>query len=201
MGSFQLGADLADVSGLEIVVDVATASASLPAWWAFKNVGTCRQASLGMGSALSANAANCADWSNGAPAGGLAAYNIGSAGPNTARIIGGIAEALPLSQLVAGQEYFGFNISINNAKTVGTGSCAGCSVPACIILNSILCATPPVVGQPSRDTKVFGATNGTDSNFATWQGGGGVSVGGTTGCPQAVPTHNTTWSSVKSLYR
>jgi hypothetical protein len=201
MGSFELGADLGDVSGLEIVVDIATASPTLPAWWAFKNVGTCRQASLGMGSALSPNAANCADWSNGAPAGGLAAYNIGIPDPNTARIIGGIAEALPLSQLVAGQEYFGFSVAINNAKTVGTGACAGCSVPACIVLNSILCATPPVAGVPSRDTKVSGPTNGTDSNFCTWQGGAGVNTGRGTGCPSATPTHNTTWSSVKSLYR
>ena len=27
--------------------------------------------------------------------------------------------------------------SIDNLKTVGTGSCAGCSTPACIVLNSI----------------------------------------------------------------
>ena len=35
-------------SGVEIVVDVATAGATLPAWWAFKNAGTCRPSSLTM---------------------------------------------------------------------------------------------------------------------------------------------------------
>src|SRR5438874_5667832 len=49
--SFELGADLATVSGLEIVIDVATASAALPAWWQFKNTGACRQGSLGAGNA------------------------------------------------------------------------------------------------------------------------------------------------------
>ena len=32
-------------------------------------------------------------------------------------------------------------------------------------------------------------------NFVTWQGGGG------TNCPAATPTRNSTWGSVKSLYR
>jgi hypothetical protein len=202
IGSFELGADLTQVSGLEIVIDIATAGATLPAWWEFKNVGTCRSASLGMAGAIGTLGPNCIDWSQGAPAGGLAAYNIGTgAGANTARIIGGIAQGLPLSDLVAGQEYFAFNTSINHAKTVGTGSCAGCSLGACIVLNSIKAATPPTAGQPSRDVTISGPTNGTDSNFATWQGGGGISSGRGTGCPAATPTHKTTWQQVKTLYR
>jgi hypothetical protein len=202
VGSFELpAAGLAQVSGLEIVVDIATAGSTLPAWWQFKNVGTCRAASLGMTGAIGTLGPNCIDWSQGAPAGGLAAYTVGIAGPNTARIIGGIAQGLPLSDLSGGQEYFGYIVSINNAKTVGTGSCAGCNVAACIINNSIKCATPPVAGTPSRDITLVGATNATDSNFSTWQGGGGVSVGGKNGCPLAVPTHKTTWQQVKTLYR
>src|SRR6516162_330978 len=39
--SFVLDSPLADVSGNEIVVDIVATSASLPAWWAFKNAGTC----------------------------------------------------------------------------------------------------------------------------------------------------------------
>ncbi|MEY4374897.1 MAG: hypothetical protein RL760_1064, partial [Candidatus Eisenbacteria bacterium] len=39
------------------------------------------------------------------------------------------------------------------------------------------------------------------SNVVTWQGGAGVSstLGG--GCPAAVPTRNSSWTGVKSLYR
>jgi len=137
-GSFELGADLTQVSGIELVVDIATASAVLPAWWQFFNVGTCRAASLTMNATISPLAVNC----------------------------------------------------------------AGCSVPACIICNSTKVATPPVVGQPSRDVLLSGPTDATGtSNFATWQGGGGVVVGTRQGCPAAVPTRNTTWGAVKTLYR
>src|SRR5687767_2888200 len=53
-GSFELGADLLSASGNEIVVDIATASPTLPAWWAFRAVGSCRQASLTMNTTISA---------------------------------------------------------------------------------------------------------------------------------------------------
>src|SRR5882672_5689194 len=42
VGSFVLPSDLPGVSGIEIVIDVATAGSTLPAWWSFKNVGSCR---------------------------------------------------------------------------------------------------------------------------------------------------------------
>ena len=204
VGSFELGAaGLSGASGVEVVVDVATASATLPAWWQFFNVGTCRQVSLTVNPTISPFAFACFDWSAGFASGGLAAYNIGSGGPNTARMIIGFAvPAANLANLAGAQEYFATNILINNAKTVGTPNCAGCSTPACIICSSIKVATPPVTGQPSRDVTLFGPTDapGT-SNFATWQGGGGVIVGTRQGCPAAVPTHNTTWSSVKTMYR
>jgi hypothetical protein len=201
VGSFELGADLLQTSGVEIVVDVATAGATLPAWWDFKNPGSCRTASLVMNPTIAISAANCADWAAGGAAGGLAAYSVGGGGPNTSRMIGGFAIAVPLADLTGGQEYFAFNAIINNAKTVGTGSCAGCSTPACIVLNSIKCATPPVTGVPSRDVKLSGPTNGTDSNYATWQGGAGVNSNRGQGCPAATPTHKSTWQQVKTLYR
>jgi hypothetical protein len=201
VGSFVLGADLTQASGIEIVVDVATAGATLPAWWLFKNAGSCRQTSLTM-NGIQGAATVCVDWSGGAAAGGLAAYNIGTgAGANTARMIGGLAIGIPLSDLTAGTEYFGFNAKIDNLKTVGTGSCAGCNIAACIVLNSIKVATPPVVGVPSRDVTLTGSTIGTDSNFALWQGGAGITSGRGDGCPAATPTHKTTWQQVKTLYR
>jgi hypothetical protein len=205
VGGFELGADLTGTTGIEIVVDVATAGSTLPAWWVFSGVGGCRVATppiLVMNPTISVSASACADWAGGAAAGGLAAYQIGTAGPNTARMIGGFAVAAAnAANLTGGQEYFGFNALISHAKTVGTGACAGCNIAACIVLNSIKCATPPVAGQPSRDVTVSGPTNGTDSNFCTWQGGAGVNSGRGTGCPAATPTQKTTWQQVKSLYR
>src|SRR5690349_19774988 len=50
VGTFVLGAaGLAQTSGEEIVIDIGSASATLPAWWQFKNAGTCRQGSLLIG--------------------------------------------------------------------------------------------------------------------------------------------------------
>src|SRR5215471_12705021 len=120
--------------------------------------------------------------------------NIGYRGPNTARVR--IAEAVPANNfkdLVAGQEYYSCDLTIDYQKTVGTGSCAGCSTPACLVLTSINLTTPVV----ENNRLLTGPANGVDSNWATWQGGGGVVVGGQAGCPAATPTAKSTWGAVK----
>jgi hypothetical protein len=198
VGTFVLGADLPSTSGEEVVVDFGSASATLPAWWGFKNPGTCRTGSLSLGTLIQSSAANCADWAAGGATGGIGAYNIGQRGPNTSRVVGAIAvPPTGLQDLAAGQEYFAFNLTINNLKTVGTGSCAGCSTPVCIVFNSINMTTPILL----NNVKLSGPSNGTDADFAMWQGGAGVVVGGTPGCGAATPTKNATWGAVKSLYR
>lgn len=200
VASYELpAAGLLQVSGLEIVIDIGTASVALPAWWQFKNAGACRLSSL------TVNAVNgttsCSDWVPGGGSGGLAAYSVGLYGPNTARMVIGFATPPPLPDLAGGTEYFACNAKIDMLKTTGTGSCAGCNIAACIICNSIKVATPPVAGQPSRDITLSAPANPLDSDYVRWQGGIGISVGGKDGCPQAVPTHKATWDQVKTLYR
>ena len=198
VGTFELGADLLTTSGEEIVIDLASASTPLPAWWAFKNAGTCRTGALAMSSAPPVTAANCVDWAGGLATAGIGAYNIGARGANTARIVA--ASAVPpsgLQDLFSATEYFSFTLSINNTKTVGTGNCAGCLDPVCIVFNSLNMTTPIL----ANNVKLTGPSNGTDSNYCTWQGGAGVVTPGGSGCPAATPTKNATWSQVKSLYR
>jgi hypothetical protein len=199
VGTFETNAaGLAQVSGNEVVIDLASASTPLPAWWQMKNAGTCRQSALTMNFVAPATATNCVDWAVGAAAGGIGAYNIGLRGPNTARIVAALAVAPDnLQDLTGGQEYFSFNINISNVKTVGTGLCAGCQDPVCIVFNSINLTTPVL----ANNVFLTGASNGTDGNFCTWQGGAGVVTPGGSGCPQATPTKNKTWSQVKALYR
>jgi hypothetical protein len=195
-GSFKLGADLGFVSGNEIVVDLATAGAALPAWWQFKNVGTCRQGALGINFTPNALELNCPDWGAGLIVGAITAYNIGIKGPTTARIVAASAVSPDARQdLIAGQEYLSFNLVISHAKTVGTGSCDGCSTPACIVFLAVKVTTP----TPANDRTISGPMNGTDSNWTTWQGGGGIgdSEGG---CPRPLPTEKRTWGAVKALY-
>ena len=197
VGTFQLGQDLPSTSGNEVVIDLASASNPLPQWWAFKNAGTCRQTALAMNFSISALAANCVDWAQAQSAGGIGAYNIGARGPNTARLVAAIAvPPTALQNLVSATEYFSFNVTISNAKTVGTGNCVGCSDPVCIVFNSINLTTPIL----ANNIKLTGPSNGSDSNYCTWQGGLGVVTGGGSGCPAATPTKNATWSQVKSMY-
>jgi hypothetical protein len=185
--SFVLGADVPQVNGVEFTADVATASATLPAWWQFKNTGSCRAASLTANSVVSASAVNCADWSEGAAIGGIATYTVGLSGPNTARITGVFAVAPSgAPNLVAGQEYFAFNVNINNQKTVGIGACAGCTTPACVAINTIKIDSP----QPA--VVLTGPTNGFDSQFVSWQGGGSVGGSCALGSVPGVPVVTST---------
>jgi hypothetical protein len=64
------------------------------------------------------------------------------------------------------------------------------------VFNSIKITTQ----VPANDRTLTGPSNGFDSDFCTWQGGGGVTVGGVTGCGAATPTKNATWGAVKALY-
>ena len=195
-GTFVLAADMVNVSGTEVVLDIASAGSTLPAWWSFKNAGTCRQ--LNSGYATNLAGATCPDWAGGQATGGVGAYNVGFRGSNTARIIA--ASAVPvaaLASLTAAQEFYAFTFQFTGAKTVGLGSCAGCLAPVCLVFNSINLTTPIA----ANNHKVSGPANGTDSNFCTWQGGGNPTVGNVTGCPAATPTRQATWGMVKSLYR
>jgi hypothetical protein len=200
--SFVLPFDMPGVSGMEGVIDLASAGTTLPAWWAFKNVGTCRQISLGLNFVPPSTAVNCADWSNGQASGGIGAYNLGTTfsngGSNSARLV--FAIAVPPSLLaspLALDEYFVGILTINHAKTVGTGACAGCATPVCIVFNSLKLTTQ----VPVNDRTLKTPSNFTDSNYATWQGGLGVVTNRGSGCPAATPTKPKTWGAVKSLYR
>jgi len=200
--SFVLGQNMVQCTGQELVIVLATAGAVVPEWWAMKNSGACRQGALQMNTLADVNAVNCPEWApNGPSGGGIVAYDIGGPfgiGANTVRIKIGIAVvAAALADLTAGQEYFSSNLTFTNTNTVGTGSCAGCTTPVCIVFNSIKCTTQ----FAATDRTVFGPTNGTDSNFCTWQGGAGISSDVGSGCPAATPTRNARWGAVKALYR
>ena len=195
VGSFIAPAGTQGVSGNEVVIDLQSQGTVLPAWWQLRGTGQCR----GVGTpALSVNfVANgadavCIDEFGGGGAGGIGAYTVGYGGAlNRARLTMAIATAAP-APLDADVEYFAFNMIITNTKSVGTGSCAGCSIPVCIVLNSIKLTQGVGVGDFT-----LSQPGDPSSNDIAWQGG---AIGGP-GCPAATPTKNATWGSVKSLYR
>ena len=87
--------------------------------------------------------------------------------------------------------YYAARLVIRHTLTTGTTVCAGCSGPACLVLNSILLRRQP--GAIGGDVAVTTPGPG-DANWATWQGGAGANCA-------SVPARAVTWGRVKSLYR
>jgi hypothetical protein len=198
VGSFELAAGgLANVSGNEVVIDIGSASPTLPEWWQFVNIGACRANSLSMNFVGGANQALCADWAQSGSSGGIGAYIVGARGANTARIVAALAvPPTKLKNLLGLTEYYSFSLKIDNVGTVGPPTCGGCNVPVCIVFNSVNVTTPVL----ANNVLLTGPLNGTDGNYCTWFGGGGVVTPGGSGCPLATATKSKTWSQVKALY-
>jgi len=196
--SFVAPAGVTGMSGNELVVDVITTTSPLPAWWQLKNAaGNCRPTSLSVNFVPPATLINCIDPWQGQASGGLGNYTQvapgggwtipGAVEAQHARMVIAIATPAP-GPIDADVEYYSGNIVISNTKTVGTNSCAGCSDPVCIVLNSVKITQGIGVGDFTLSTPVTA-----NSNMVTFQGTGAD-------C-NAVPVRNTTWGAVKSLYR
>lgn len=216
--SFELAEQAIGVTGLgTIVLDVGAASTTLPAWWSFAD-GGCRSGALTANlSTLPPGSVDCLDWAEGHASGGIAAYNLGLLGPQSARIIAGSAVSSAFAAtLDPGQEYVALMLRIHHANTVGTGSCGGCDLPVCIFLQAIRISFPPEVGQPSHDIFLDRGANGPGSQWVTWQSGYPINIQPHCASPEAsCPYHynsfdcvlattgarGSTWGQVKLLYR
>ena len=202
VGSFQLGSDMAIVIGDEVVIQLASASPVLPSWWQYYAAGSCRLASLSASFLPDPPGGVCVDWAQGQAVGGVYYCTSSLAcadyppSPNGARmkVVSAVTQQAA-QQLQGGVEYFSFNVTIDHAKTIGDGACEGCSIPVCLVLNSI-----EVVDRTNHSRKLTTPT-APGSNFVTWQGGGVPIVGGASGCPAATAAHRSTWGDVKTLYR
>jgi hypothetical protein len=191
--SFDPDVAIPDLNGSNPIVDLQTASPDLPAWWQFKNVGTCRQNSL----LADGEPGSCPNdpWQLLGTASIAGYFTQANAPqiipiPNRARMYCSISvPGASAAAVTPGNEYFLFRIRINNAKTVGTGLCDGCQVPVCLVLNEVL-----LTSSNSGDNRLYAPLT---RNFVTWQGG---AIGGA-GCPGATPAVNKTWGQLKSIYR
>jgi len=176
--------------GIDVVMDLISATNPLPDWWSLNSSTGCRTSSLTMVSDFSASTsggAACTDFFQGGGGGGIGAYRVGEGGiTNRARIVA--FWAVPVEGTLDQTETYMFRLRVNNARTVGTGACAGCLDQVCIVLNSINLAQPAGVG----DYFMTGPPAG-GRDFVTWQGAGANCA--------LVPTKNKTWGQVKSLYR
>lgn len=191
-GSFAPSINQTDFVGIEVVVDLQASAGALPDWWQLFNAGSCRATSLSTDANFTTAPGGCLDPWSGLASGGIAAYQTTTTAPpvpnglpNAARlkVAYALADSSPLAMAT---EYYGFKAVLNGLKTVGTGACAGCLTPVCVVLNEIKSAG--VRGSVARNTTPM-------SNTALgWQARDAVYCA-------ATPTHNATWGQVKSLYR
>ena len=190
VGSFDPPANVTDFLGISAQIDITTDQPTLPDWWSH-GTGQCRgTTALSTNFDFTANI-NCVDFYAGQAAGGYA-YDVGFGTPNRARFR--IQCAVPIDNrgpVDPGTEYYGFKGNLQRSKSVGTGSCAGCSLPACIVLNEIQLFQPP---ENAFDPVI---SNPITRNWITWQ----LPPTGPAGCPLSTPTQGKSWGQVKSLYR
>ena len=204
VGSYVTPSPLDSLNGNEIVMDIITSADPLPDWWKMgSGITFCRAVTAQSSSFdFTGSWVNCIDIWAGQALGGFG-YEINPVHPggggapftNQSRrarwkIVCAIASvnAVPADSAL---ELYSFRMTINNTKTVGTGLCAGCLTPGCIVLNQIRITE----NQFSR-YGAFIMTNAPPGGrrMVTWQGGAGADC-------NLVPTKNRTWGQVKSLYR
>lgn len=196
------------IVGWQAKIDVTPVDGSVPYWWYLDG---CRANGLTVipdWSGLALPASTCLPWYGAQPAsggGGQFVYSTDRLYFSVIAIVMGDAVALQ-----AGQEYALMRFTLRHAKSTGTGSCAGCAVPACIGLSRIELAR-----GNGRPTDYFA---GAGRNSVTWQGASVASYPTSSGapcvepsfCPYAnqlqcttppVPAGGRTWGMIKTLYR
>lgn len=195
--SFQLDQPTDSVLAVEITIDVQHAQSVLPAWWQFAPLPPgCRSGSLSGRDDVGILSACTNLWQGVSAAGGVLSYapNQPRGLANQARIRVALATIPENARTVqAGVMYYAARVVIDNAMTFDPGACAGCSQPACLVLNAILLGRPPRPSGPLEGSLILDQPGLGHPNWVTWQGSGADCM--------AVPVRRATWGSIKALYR
>jgi hypothetical protein len=191
VASFIAPAGVNQYIAFESELEIVTDSATLPEWWKIRGTGQCRTGALTNSADFTTGPFNCFDQWLGSASGGIGAYDLNYTGDlNRSHVK--LVWAVPpegSTALSEGVEYYAFKLAFSNAKTTGTGSCAGCLIPACINMRYILLDQPSVLLDNRK------LTNPAPRAHAKWQSASDAI------CAGATPTRNSTWGSVKALYR
>src|SRR5262245_30455480 len=196
VGSFVPFAAVHGVVRVDFSVQIQFATPTVPSWWMFKNPGSCRQASLSVRALPPLAAAQCIDWASSAALGVIASYNISTFTPNLVLLTGAsVVSTEAAADVVAGQEYFAFQLRIDNLKTVGPGACGGCNTGACIYLRSVQLHSADGSNNPFLGIGIAPGDQVSDAR-ALWQPANAAPA-----CGFPVPASNRTWGELKALYR
>jgi hypothetical protein len=186
VASFLLSTDAPQFVGIQATVRLEAQATAIPDWWQFFNAGTCRTTALSTSADFTAAPQQaCSDPWAGQAGGGVTSYITGTSlnPPATGwlRLAYAVPGAVPLFH---GVEYYAFRATVTFAKTVGTGACAGCTVPVLLVLDDLRSSQS---NQVTED-----CTTPIANACIDWQAGSGC---------QIVPVRNLTWGRVQSLYR
>jgi hypothetical protein len=175
------------VNGMTAFIVLEINQAALSPWWSFQGAG-CHTGGLVADYNFLAGPFNCQDLWTGQFSGG-AGYTAAYTAANRGRIFMSGASASNKNLNGINEAYLA-RVSILNTKTVGTGSCAGCTNGACLYVQSVLLTQPIGVGDQTITTPLQRLMVG-------WQ------PAGTTvpPCTAATPARNETWGAIKSIYR
>ena len=196
VGSFVAGPGMLAVTGYAAVIDVQTSGPTLAAWWELRPSFPpgCRAGSMVHSTDFTGGPFNCFDYWQGGAAGGATA-EVPVANRTRLRSTAALpANDSRIGPIAAGTEVYAFKLTINNAKTVGPGSCGGCGDEACITLNSILATQVP--GTPGGN---FTIANPAVTNYAHWLGWSTTDPAHS--CPMYSPVKDRTWGAIKAFYR
>jgi len=186
--SLILPQDMPFFAATSVIIDIRFSSPSIPAWWQTLN-GQCSANRISESYDSANFVTNCPDIWQGQVNLSVFQAQQGVFAANSLRLNGGAAVPAgnEIDHIADGTEWVVCKVSIGRAKTVGTGSCAGCNIGTCIVLNECKSQEPGDYGDCT-------ITQPAVSNFATWQVGG-------PSCPAATPAQSRTWGAVKNLYR
>jgi len=187
--SFAVWNDQPQFVGIELDLEGLTEASAVPAWWQMGQ-GDCRYGAVSTSANfLSAPQVGCVDMWQNLASGGLAIYGWGPQWGGDRRTHMLVVYAVPADApipLTAGVEYYAAQVYVSHQKTLGSGACGGCLTPhlwAFYSLKSAELTQYEMLLEPLPDGNLC----------LYWQPSQFLFCG--------VPTRNTTWGQVKSLYR
>lgn len=166
-------------------LEFAAATSTLPSWWQLSGPSACRAGALTSQPDAPYGYGSCDRLDT-----GLAHFTWAttSLAPERRRLTVTTQPGVGLELLDdTPREFIVCVLRISHAS-----SCGGCTTPVCIVFNSL----QVLRDMPPHPLHVY-VTSPFERNFVTWRGG----AGGMASCPAATPVHNSTWGSLKSLYR
>jgi hypothetical protein len=198
-------ANLNSLNSAFVYLDIYTQFVPMPAWWTFTDppVTGCRPLNVWGLDMENAAGAVCdrSYWSEVSPPSSATRWFFptyqGNHGALRMLVAVDAQAATQTPQIGTGEESHIFGVRLGRANTTGPGACAGCDVPMSLHF------TEADFFQTNLDNFVIGGFGspysypGRGSNCATWQ-----MLPNDRACSiEPLPTNNSSWGAIKSLYR